>query len=125
MNTQQIRRCLARIEQQVNAGQIAANQHDPRLVQLLQHFKGNDFQIEMVPLGLSVEEVWEKVTASDKGRIRPVSPMVGADDKGYTDGMQNTCGVICCGGDEMPWERSARPAKLARTTANSSGVRRA
>jgi len=80
MNTHQLRRCLARIEQQLNAGQIAPNQHDPRLVQLLQYFKGKDFQIEMVPLGLSVEEVWEKVTASDRGWIRPVLANFPRDD---------------------------------------------
>lgn len=72
MSAYQLLHRLARIEQQVSPGQIASNQRDPRLVQLLQYFKGDDFQIEMVPLGLSVDAVWERVTASDKSRIRPV-----------------------------------------------------
>lgn len=72
MSTHQLRQRLARIEHQSVPEQIAPDQRDPRLVRLLKDLKGNDFRIEMVPLGLSVKEVWEKVTASDKGRIRPV-----------------------------------------------------
>lgn len=71
MSAHQLRQRLARIELQIGSEQIAPDQHDPRLVQLVQDLKGADFLIEMVPLGLSVKEVWEKVTASDRSRIRP------------------------------------------------------
>lgn len=73
MSTHQLRQRLARIENQIGPEQIAPDQRDPRLVQLVQDLKGDDFRIEMVPPGLSVKEVWEKVTASDRSRIRPKS----------------------------------------------------
>lgn len=53
----EIRRRVARLEQKLGMRVIATDERDPLLVELMQRVHGDQFKTEMVPLGVSANDV--------------------------------------------------------------------
>lgn len=64
----QLERRITRLER-LNAPEVAMDERDPKLVDLLQQIYGSDFPVERVPLGVSCAAFLDEVLAGLTGRV--------------------------------------------------------